>query len=188
MRSFPGWRPLWCWTAPPSMRRWAARWPTTAPWPNLNDDAYQAVAELLALSAGLQVRNIYNDSSALTHAASTLITKPIPAPPPSYTGSPTVWNETVTQLAAEVGWAIAVNGWYANVSGLTTATYLDQNMGLSTVCGTLQLDQDSTSAELSLLSIAFITLRLNSQQTFCFKSNLRDSSVLVIPFLLVLIK
>ena len=128
---------------------------TTAPWPNLNDDAYQAVAELLALSAGLQVRNIYNDSSALTHAASTLITKPIPAPPPSYTGSPTVWNETVTQLAAEVGWAIAVNGWYGNVSGLTTATYLDQNMGLSTVCGTLQLDQDSTSAELSLLSIAF---------------------------------
>ena len=33
MRSFPGWRPLWCWTAPPSMRRWAARWPTMAPWP-----------------------------------------------------------------------------------------------------------------------------------------------------------
>ncbi|MBK8447259.1 MAG: VCBS repeat-containing protein [Micropruina sp.] len=128
---------------------------TTASWPVLNQQAYQAVGELLALSAGLQVRNVYNDPAALTHAATMLTAKPIPAPPSSYTGSLQVWDDTVTQLATEVGWAIAVNGWYGNVNALTNATYLDQDMGLATVCGTLELDQDSTSAALSLLSIAF---------------------------------
>ena len=127
---------------------------TTAQWPVLNQQAYRAVAVLLQLADGQQVRQIYNDDTHVVPRCHSALAKK-PGPPPTYTGSLQVWDETVAQLATELGWVVAVHGWYKHIGALTDGIYLFDDMSLSVVSLTLEVDEEKDTSSLSLASFLF---------------------------------